>query len=84
MNDRDENNLLLNSKFILDGIRHLNEPTSFKEIKVFNDIDTNLRIEKKMGNNSMSPQIILNLEEIVHCFSTYLIMAEPNTLEFKS
>jgi len=85
MNDKDENNILLNSKFILDGIRQLNESTSFKEIKVYNDIDTSLRIEKKVGTNNQSqPQVLLTLEEILHAFTSYLTISEPNTLEFKS
>lgn len=85
MNDRDENNILLNSRFIMDGIRQLNEPTTFKEIKVYNDIDTSLKIEKKAGSGSQTlPQIILSLEEVLHSFTSYLTISEPNTLEFKS
>ncbi len=85
MNDKDENNILLNCKFILDGIRQLNEITTFKEIKVYNDIDTSLRIEKKVGGSNTSlPQMILSLEEILHAFTSYLTISEPNTLEFKS
>ena len=85
MNDKDENSILLNSKFILDGIRQLNAITTFKEIKVYNDIDTSLKIEKKVGSSNQSmPQVILNLEEILHAFTSYLTISEPNTLEFKS
>jgi hypothetical protein len=76
MNDRDDTKLLMNSKFILDGLRRLNEDLCFKEIRVYNDLDTTLRIDK--GNISLSH------EEIADYLSKYLEICDPNVLEYKS
>jgi len=84
MNERDETNILLNSKFILEGIRQLNETMTFKEIKVYNDLDTSLKIEKKGPNNIGQTVIVLSLEDIVYSLNNYLTISEPNTLEYKA
>ena len=84
MNERDETNILLNSKFILEGIRQLNEAMTFKEIKVYNDLDTSLKIEKKGPNTIGQTVIVLSLEDIVYSLNTYLTISEPNTLEYKA
>lgn len=80
MNDNDDKNILINSKSIMDGIRKLNEKLSFKEIKVFNDLDTSMRFES--SNSSQS--IILSHEEIIFYLSNYIKIADPNILEFKA
>ena len=43
--DKNDALLLANSKFILDGIRKLNEKIGFCELEIYNNIDTNLTIE---------------------------------------
>jgi hypothetical protein len=78
--DKDDQNLLKNSKEIMDGIRILNEKISFKEIKVYNNIDTSLPIKRE---GTLHP-LILSHEEIVHYLSHYLTICEPNILEYKS
>ena len=78
MNDRDDKNLLTNSKFVLDGLRKLNENVSFKSIKVYNDIDNTMVI--KSGDNIVE----ISHEELIHYLSNYLRICEPNTLEYKS
>lgn len=75
MNEHNDQNLLMNSKFIMDGIRRLNEKLDFKEIKIHNDLDTSMQIA---GNMTLS------LEEILHYFSKYLNVVEPNVLEYKA
>ena len=79
--DVDDISLLANSKFVMEGIRKLNEKLSFKEIKVFNDLDFSLTIERKENNNK---PIVLSQEEIVHYLSKYLTIRDPNVLEFKA
>ena len=79
--DVDDNILLANPKLVMEGIRKLNEKLSFKEIKVFNDLDCTLTIERKENNNK---PIVLSQEEIVHYLSKYLTISEPNNLEFKA
>jgi hypothetical protein len=83
MTDRDDNNLLVHSKFIMEGFRDLNSNLSFKEIKVYNDIDTSLEIR---GNNQIGQTsiITLGLEEIIYYMSKYITIADPNILEYKA
>jgi hypothetical protein len=82
MNDRDDRNILVNSKHVLDGLKSLNEDLSFKEIKVYNNLDTTLYIERL--DDKTQPGITLSLEEIVQYLSSYMTICEPNILEYKS
>lgn len=81
MNDRDDQNLLMQSKFIMSGIRALNEKLEFKEIRVYNDLDTSLKIDRKGPNNS---DVVLSQEELVFYLSQYLTISDPNILEYKA
>lgn len=81
MNDRDDRAILTNSRFVMDGIRLLNEKLDFKEIRVFNDLDTNLTIPDSEDEDK---QITLNLEQIIALLSNYLTICDPNILEFKA
>jgi hypothetical protein len=83
--ESNDQNILANSKFIMNGMRKLNDKLSFKEIKVYNDLDTSLTIEGKRANNgTMVSSVALSLEEILYYFSQYLTICDPNILEFKS
>lgn len=79
MSEQDEQNILMNSKFILSGLRSINDPVDFKKIQIFNDLDTSLHINKTNGED-----IKLNLEEIIYYFSNYLNIRTPNVLEYKA
>jgi hypothetical protein len=59
MNDADDRNILNNSKYIMDGIVYLNEPLSFKEIHVNNDIETFMIINRNDYQNQTG-NLILN------------------------
>lgn len=80
--DSDDINLLFHSKFVMEGIRKINERLQFKEIKVFNDVDPSLQIDRKGGSHHQ--QVILSQEEIVHYLSKYVTIREPNILEYKA
>lgn len=73
--DPNDTNLLLNAKFIMDSLRLLNEEPKFKEAKIFNVIDTSLKLDSK---------VTLSYEEIIHYLKGFLTIQEPNILEFKS
>jgi hypothetical protein len=79
MNDPDDKQILINSKSTMDGLRKLNEKLSFKEIRVFNDLDSSLTIDYNTGQN-----ITLSHEELTSYLSQYMNIAEPNILEFKA
>lgn len=44
-NDKNDSFLLANSKFIMEGLRKLNEKLSFTELEIYNNISTDLNIE---------------------------------------
>lgn len=44
-NDKNDSFLLANSKFIMEGLRKLNEKLSFTELEIYNNINTDLNIE---------------------------------------
>ena len=79
MNDPDDKQILINSKSTMDGLRKLNEKLSFKEIRVFNDLDSSLTIDYNTGQN-----ITLSHEELTSYLSHYMNIADPNILEFKA
>ena len=73
--DPNDSTLLLNAKFIMDVIKDLNVDEQFKEIKIFNVIDTSL---------TLSPNTVLSYEEILHHLANFMQICEPNSLEFKA
>lgn len=84
MNDSDDKNILSNSKYIMDGICCLNEPLSFKEIQVNNDIETCMYVNVNEFLNQTGNLLILNKENLIKLFATYMNIGEPNILEYKS
>ena len=44
-NDKNDTFLLTNSKFIMEGLRKLNEKLTFTELEIYNNIGTDLTIE---------------------------------------
>jgi hypothetical protein len=80
-----ENNsiiLLINSKYICEGIRTLNEKLEFKEMKVYNDLDENLNMEKEIKNQNV--EISLSVDEIIGNFAEYMSAENVNILEYKA
>ena len=73
--DTNDVNLLINAKFIMDVLKDLNVDDQFKEIKIFNVIDTEL----KLNQNT-----VLSYEEILHHLNNFMQICEPNSLEFKA
>ena len=64
------------------GIRKLNEQISFLELKVYNDINTSMIISKT--NLSTNIQINIKFEEVMEVLVNYLVILEPNILEYKA
>ena len=73
--DTNDVNLLINAKFIMDVLKDLNVDDQFKEIKIYNVIDTEL----KLNQNT-----VLSYEEILHHLANFMQICEPNSLEFKA
>ena len=73
--DPNDSTLLLNAKFIMDVIKDLNVDEQFKEVKIFNVIDTSL---------TLSPNTVLSYEEILFHLKNFMTILEPNNLEFRA
>ena len=82
LQSNDDKELLIHAEEILKGIETLNEPLSFKEIKVYNDIDTDLLLGEDVFEGGK--EVMLSIEEMVSYFSNYMTIQEPNILEYKS
>lgn len=82
LSERSPINLLINSKYIMEGIRTLNEKLEFKEMKVYNDLDTSLNFSKEIGK--LEVNISLGVEDICSYFSEYINVKNPNVLEYKA
>jgi hypothetical protein len=60
-NDKNDSFLLANSKFIMEGLRKLNEKLTFTELEIYNNIGTDLTIELPLkpiptdGSENKSP-----------------------------
>jgi len=78
MADKDETNLLLNSKVVLEGIRKLNEELTYKTSRIYNNIDSSVVIENGKSN------ITLNYDELKKYLSKYITICDPNILEYKA
>lgn len=84
MNDNDDKNIILNSSFIMEGLNMLNERLEFKEIKICNDIDTSLYIDRNNYPNQTGNLLVLNQADIENLLLTYMTIGEPNILEYKA
>lgn len=82
LSDKNSANLLINSKYIMEGIRTLNEKLEFKEMKVYNDLDTSLNFSKEINKQDIN--ITLRVEDICSYFSEYINIKDPNVLEYKA
>ena len=82
MNDKNENGLLLNSKYILEGLRKISEPSDYKKLKIHNDINTSLTIIKEFKKQEIP--IIISFEEVLTYLSKFVDINDPNILEYRS
>lgn len=76
--------LLRNSKFIMEGISSLNEQSAFREIKVYNDLDTNLYIDLNDFQHQTGSVLLLSNEDVKKLFRNFMFIGEPNALEYRA
>ncbi len=76
--------ILKSSKFIMEGIRNLNNQSSFKEIKVFNDLDSNMYIDLNDYPQQTGSTLILSKDNLKNSFKFFMSIGEPNILEYRS
>lgn len=82
LSDKTPENLLLNSKYIMEGIRTLNEKLEFKEIKVYNDLDITLNFSKEANKQEIG--VSLSVDDICSYFAEYININKPNVLDYKA
>jgi len=89
MNDKDKTGVLVNSKYIMNGLRRLEEETEFKRVAIQKELDMSLKINYESNsnnnnNNKEEESIIISFEEILQYFSKYISFNDPNVLEYRS
>lgn len=83
--DKDDNSgyLLLNSKFILEGIRKISEPTQFNELNIFTNFDSSLYVdlhkneEDEVEQEEQSKGKEFTIDELSRAFETFAALLEP-------
>ena len=73
--DSNDAKILLNSKFITDSLKELENKPEFRETKLLNVVDSSLHLDE---------EVTLSYEEILYYLSQYMTILEPNILEFNS
>ena len=73
--DSNDSKILLNSKFIMESLKELENKPEFREIKLLNVVDNSLNLDE---------EVTLSYEQILYYLSRYMTILEPNILEFNS
>jgi hypothetical protein len=89
MNDKDISGVLINSKFIMNGLRRLEEEQEFKRLAIQKEIDMSLKINYEAisgnaNNNKEDENIVISFDEILQYFSKYISFNDPNVFEYRS
>ena len=81
--EKNDSYILANSKFIMEGLRKLNEPISFNELDVYNNIDNSLIINT-VNQNGEEENKEFAMEDLLEAFSEYITIVKPNLLQYKA
>ena len=81
--EKNDSYILANSKFIMEGLRKLNEPISFNELDVYNNIDNSLII-KTIDQNGEEEVKEFSIDDLIEAFSEYITIGKPNLLQYKA
>ena len=83
LNDKNDAFVLANTKFIMDGLRKLNEKITFNELNVYNNIDTSLKVDNIQGENEQPIIQEFTLDDLIEGFSNYISIGQPNFINYK-
>ena len=67
----------------MEGLRKLNEPISFNELDVYNNIDNSLIINT-VNQNGEEENKEFAMEDLLEAFSEYITIGKPNLLQYKA
>jgi len=84
LNDKNDAFVLANTKFIMDGLRKLNEKITFNELNVYNNIDTSLKVDNIQGENEQPIIQEFTLDDLIEGFSNYISIGQPNFINYKA
>ena len=84
LNDKNDAFVLANTKFIMDGLRKLNEKITFNELNVYNNIDTSLKVDNIQDENEQPIIQEFTLDDIIEGFSNYISIGQPNFINYKA
>ena len=83
LNDKNDAFVLANTKFIMDGLRKLNEKITFNELNVYNNIDTSLKVDNIQDENEQPIIQEFTLDDLIEGFSNYISIGQPNFINYK-
>jgi hypothetical protein len=84
LNDKNDAFVLANTKFIMDGLRKLNEKITFNELNVYNNIDTSLKVDNIQDENEQPIIQEFTLDDLIEGFSNYISIGQPNFINYKA
>ena len=76
----DDSNLLIESKFIVDGMNELDFDVSYYNVKLLNTVNNLLKLDRTMHFTSDR----LTVEELSEYLEEYYELTEPTVLDYKS
>ena len=82
-NEKNDGYILANSKFIMEGLRKLNEPINFHELDVYNNIESSLIINY-CNQNGEEETKEFSIDDLIEAFSEYITIGKPNLLQYKA
>ncbi len=81
--EKNDSYIIANSKFIMEGLRKLNENINFNELDVYNNIDNSLII-KTIDQNGEEEVKEFSIDDLIEAFSEYITIGKPNLLQYKA
>jgi hypothetical protein len=79
--------LLLNSRYITDGIDSLTKPIKFSEMKLVNSLDDNMHVSDEKGDADPSQEstlVHLTHEQVLGLLKEYLNVSEYKNLQYRA
>lgn len=84
-NEQNHSFLLINSKFIMEGLRKLEEPIQFTELSIYNALNTDFVLE---GKHDQDGKVIetktYSLDELIDAFNQFISIGKPNLINYKA
>lgn len=81
-NDKNsDEQILMNAKFISEGMKKISEPLKFTDFKLINKLDTVMHVK---DNETGVDKVDLSYDQLKELFSKYLNASETNKIQYKA